>query len=94
MDLVKHMDDAAYQKYLEKKAESYESLCKRCGECCGAGNDPCASLVAEKDGTYSCSTYGDRLGMQKTVSGKIFTCVPIKDNMLKGFSGPNCAYVS
>jgi len=87
------MDNADYEKYLKEQAADYESLCKRCGECCGADNDPCANLVMEGPAKYVCRVYDQRLGSQKTVSGKSFTCVPIRDNINRGFSNPKCLYV-
>ena len=86
------MDNSLYQKHLKEELVKYESICKRCGVCCGTSNDPCSNLAYNGDGKYSCRVYDTRLGIQKTVSGKIFTCVPIKDNIRNGFVNPNCAY--
>jgi len=87
------MDTVAYQKYLQNKAVTEESICKRCGICCGANNDPCVNLARDKNGLYRCLVYENRLGPQRTVSGKIFTCVLIKDNIRAGFSHVDCAYL-
>ncbi|MFA4982331.1 MAG: hypothetical protein WC592_07700 [Candidatus Omnitrophota bacterium] len=87
------MDELSYKECLEKQTARNESLCKRCGECCGASNDPCANLIKEESGRYACRVYDNRLGPQKTVSGRGFTCVPIRDNIARGFRIPGCAYV-
>ncbi len=83
-----------YVEYLKKKEEEFESLCNRCGQCCGAyDGDPCAKLVYnKKNGKYYCSDYSGRLGLQVTVSGKEFTCVPILDNIRAGGIYPGCPY--
>jgi len=88
------MDSVSYEKHLEEGYVKYDSLCTRCGECCGAGSeDPCAKLVGDRQGAYNCSVYNVRLGVRETVSGKIFTCVAIRDNIRSGFSHPDCVYV-
>ena len=44
------------------------------------------------NGEYICATYATRLGPQKTVSGKTFNCVPIKEVLQhKGYLS-ECAY--
>jgi len=87
------MEDTAYYKKLQEQEVSYEALCRRCGECCGAfGKDPCEHLVRAVDGRYACSAYADRLGPQKTVSGTIFICVTIRDVHKHGVFYNNCAY--
>jgi len=87
------MDNIAYQKYLKDKDAENDSICKRCGVCCGANNDPCINLARNKDGSYRCLVYNDRLGLQKTVGGNIFICARIRDNIKKGFVYPGCAYL-
>ena len=87
------MDTIAYEKYMKEEAVKYDSLCRRCGECCGIDNDPCANLIIEEGGKCACRAYEGRLGPQKTVSGKDFTCVPIKENIRRGFRYSGCAYV-
>ena len=74
------MDDLLrYQLYSEKVVKDYEALCKRCGACCGVfENDPCVKLLKEEDGRYRCSDYANRFGMQKTVLGNEFKCVPLR----------------
>jgi len=88
------MDDRAYEKYMEESFVKYDSACRRCGECCGVNNDPCTNLVSCGNGKYACCVYNKRLGPQKTISGKSFNCVSIKDNIRRGFCNPNCAYVN
>ncbi len=84
-------------EYLEKQKtiqECYEARCKRCGSCCGAlGDDPCSRLVREPDGKYSCSVYAQRIGLQRTVTGKEFHCVPIRD-LGQNLPFRGCAYFS
>ncbi len=87
------MDTKSYEKYLKEESVKYESLCLRCGECCGINNDPCANLIIEEGGRCACRVYESRLGPQKTVSGKGFTCVPIKENIRRGDCDPNCVYI-
>lgn len=87
------MDETAYKKYLKEKMNGDEMLCSRCGECCGAGNDPCADLIKDDSGRYACKVYESRIGPRTTVSGKVFTCVAIRDNIGRGFNNPDCAYI-
>lgn len=90
------MEDRDYIEYQKHKNSEYESLCKRCGACCGVKDgDPCEELVAEPDGVhYRCRVYETRLGPRKTVSGKEFTCVELRVILDKSWAGhPECAYV-
>lgn len=78
------------QKEEEKK---YEALCKRCAACCGAGgSDPCADLKTGSDGRYYCNIYDHRVGQRLTVSGSVFTCVPIRDVLIYAPPYPGCGY--
>ena len=87
------MDDLHYFKKLEYQNEAYESLCKRCGECCGASSsDPCANLLKLDDGTYTCKVYETRHGLQHSVAGNMFACVNIRDVIASGADYPNCPY--
>ncbi|RKY42590.1 MAG: hypothetical protein DRP85_02330 [Candidatus Makaraimicrobium thalassicum] len=86
------MDAERYEKYRLKKEEEFESICKRCGECCGALDDPCRNLVRLDDGAYFCRDYANRFGPQMTVSGNTFTCVPIREHISKSTLRQNCAY--
>ncbi|MFA5362698.1 MAG: hypothetical protein WC335_05560 [Candidatus Omnitrophota bacterium] len=89
------MDDPVYRQKQREYAEEYESLCRRCGACCGAfDGDPCANLRKSADNNgYFCKVYDTRLGPQKTVSGKPFTCVLIRENLKKSsLPFPGCPY--
>jgi len=88
------MDDRRYEDRQKERFERYEGACKRCGECCGsADGDPCANLSKDiATGKYFCKAYNDRLGPQRTVSGRIFNCAPIRDIMRQSLLRPNCAY--
>ena len=82
-----------YQSCLAKYDVEYEKKCKRCGACCGTrNNDPCINLKKDLNNLFFCTQYSERLGVQKTISGKSFICVPIR-NLLKSGSVPtDCAY--
>ena len=87
------MDNNLYAKRLEGQEAAYEALCRRCGECCGAdGTDPCSNLVKLEDGHYHCKTYETRLDLQKTLSGRVFMCVNIRDVIKRGTRYNNCPY--
>ncbi len=82
-----------YETYQILKEEAFEKICKRCGNCCGAVNDPCMHLVPGPDGTYICDIYASRGGRQKTRSGDFFECVSIRDILHKDWPGRfSCAY--
>ncbi len=87
------MDSVAYREHLKNKAIKSASICRRCGVCCGADNDPCENLTRGEDGIYACRVYATRLGPRTTVSGNIFNCVLIRDNITGGFAHPDCAYL-
>lgn len=87
------MDNRAYEKHMSTELLRYESVCRHCGTCCGAGNDPCEHLSFD-DGRSFCKVYENRLGPQKTVSGKFFTCVMIRHNIKTGFYSQECAYTN
>lgn len=71
-----------YQEYLESKEKRYEFLCRHCGACCGAYDDPCKHLKKDHRGVYFCDIYSTRFGLRETVGGEKFFCVPIRE-MLK-----------
>lgn len=81
-------------KRLKEREESYEAVCVRCGACCGAyDGDPCARLRKDATGAFFCDDYDNRLGPQKTVGGKRFNCVYVKDIMRYRWQGDSrCAY--
>jgi len=88
------MDNERYQRYQQGKFEYFEHVCSHCGECCGSQDgDPCENLRRDSvTGRYFCSVYDTRLGPQKTVSGRFFNCVPIRDIIRQGLLRPGCAY--
>ena len=83
------------ETYLQKQKEEqdiYEAKCLRCGACCGAyDGDPCEHLAMEEGGKCHCNIYEDRIGMHKTISGKNFACVPIRD-LKPNLPFRGCAY--
>jgi len=86
------MDEIAYIDSQRKSSEEYEALCKRCGKCSGLETDPCVNLKKDISGRYFCSTYKSRLGRQVTVSGRVFTCVEIREVVRKGLPNEGCGY--
>jgi uncharacterized cysteine cluster protein YcgN (CxxCxxCC family) len=86
------METVSYGSYLELKEKEYESLCLRCGKCCGALDDPCENLEKLPSGAFACKSYSNRLGIRKTIKGNYFTCVPIKDLARKDALPYGCAY--
>ncbi|MDD3905856.1 MAG: hypothetical protein PHS46_04905 [Candidatus Omnitrophica bacterium] len=87
------MDDKLYLQKQVAWQKEFEALCLRCGECCGLREDPCSNLIKAQDGKYACAIYDKRLGAQRTVSGKIFTCVPIQEVLKKGMPNKSCGYL-
>ncbi|MDD5174370.1 MAG: hypothetical protein PHV48_06060 [Candidatus Omnitrophica bacterium] len=86
------MDNMAYMDSQRRNSEEYEALCKRCGKCCGLETDPCVNLKKDISGNYYCAVYESRLGRQVTVSGRIFTCVEIREVVRKGLPNGGCGY--
>lgn len=86
------MDDSRYAIYSQMREKEFESICTRCGECCGASDDPCTNLVRLEKDKYICKAYNSRFGSQKTISGNPFTCVPIRDHIKNDTLRANCAY--
>ena len=81
-----------YKTYLYRKEKEFEALCTRCGECCGALDDPCVNLAKAKDGKYFCKEYDNRLGQQKTIKGYPFMCVSIREHISNDTLREKCAY--
>ena len=82
-----------YIEHLKRKHEQWESLCVRCGACCGAFDDPCLHLNKDDNGKYYCDIYDNRLGPRETVSGDKFNCVPIEDLCNRYWKNDHlCAY--
>jgi len=81
-----------YYEQLEQMDREFESICRMCGECCGSSDDPCVNLAEKGNGIYVCVCYDNRIGEQRTVSGKKFNCVPIREHIKNKSLRPNCAY--
>lgn len=67
-----------FREYLKIKEDEWESLCLRCGACCGAYDDPCTHLKKDGDGLYYCDIYEHRFGPRVTKGGEEFKCVHIR----------------
>ena len=74
-------DVNSYQNWLSLREHQSESLCRHCGACCGAEEDPCEHLHISPEGKSSCKVYATRLGPQKTLSGRMFNCISIRHKM-------------
>ena len=86
------MNEADYIQRQKEEFERWEACCKRCGACCGAlDGDPCVNLRKDESGKYYCNIYDNRIGVQKTISGKSFACVPIRD-LMPNLPFKGCAY--
>ena len=74
--------------------EEFESICTRCGACCGAyDGDPCEELRQGEDGLYYCAVYENRLGKHHTVKGLEMDCVRITTKLKESWIGDElCAY--
>lgn len=72
----------SYKQKLKVKEKEWESLCIRCGGCCGAYDDPCQHLRKGRDDFFYCTIYNKRFGNRISNAGEEFRCVPIK-NILK-----------
>jgi hypothetical protein len=89
---MRDMDDIAYIDSQRKSSEEHEALCKHCGKCCGLETDPCANLKKDASGICYCAVYESRLGKQVTVSGRVFTCVEIREVISIGLPNEECGY--
>ncbi len=84
-------DQEKYQTWRDEQTARWESLCGRCGACCGAyDGDPCEHLRQDEGKKYYCSIYATRFGMHKTISGKDIRCVPIRDILNSSWPGDHC----
>ncbi|MBN1870300.1 MAG: hypothetical protein JW847_06995 [Candidatus Omnitrophica bacterium] len=83
-----------YEQLQAKQLNEWEVLCHCCGSCCGINdNDPCEHLMEVHKGKFFCDIYENRFGMHKTISGKPFKCVPIRDVLQMFWAGDgNCGY--
>ncbi len=72
-------DEARYEALTQKQSLAWEAKCTRCGSCCGvADGDICENLEMRTNGLYACRIYETRFGMRKTLSGRVFQCVPLR----------------
>ena len=67
-----------YEAYMLKKEQEWEALCKHCGACCGAFEDPCEHLIKTPSGDYICDIYDKRYGLHSSRGGIKFRCVPVR----------------
>lgn len=84
-----------YNKWTADKSIEWEDKCSHCGACCGVLDDPCENLQKDLNGRFSCGVYNQRYGPWHTVSGKEFTCIPIREKIASGYSWPgdeHCGY--
>lgn len=89
---MEHFSEQQRYEHLQlRQQQEWESTCRRCGACCGAADgDPCEHLVMLTQGGYACSIYENRFGTRKTVEGRVFQCVPIRDILFESWSGDRC----
>lgn len=87
-------DEERYRSMQEKQAVAWEAACTRCGACCGiTTDDPCENLLISVDGKSGCRIYETRFGMRKTISGKVFQCVPLRWIVNQSWPGDHlCGY--
>ncbi|MBF0595121.1 MAG: hypothetical protein HQL22_09145 [Candidatus Omnitrophica bacterium] len=79
--------------WLSSKHHEWESLCRNCGACCGAFEDPCEHLHIGQEGKSTCLVYEHRLGPRKTVSGQSFNCINIRQKFGQSWPGDTeCPY--
>ncbi|OGX27821.1 MAG: hypothetical protein A2787_05180 [Omnitrophica WOR_2 bacterium RIFCSPHIGHO2_01_FULL_48_9] len=84
-------DTERYAEYQAAQARAWEARCTRCGACCGiAEGDPCEHLAVSPEGKYACRIYENRFGLHKTLSGRVFRCVPIRDILHQSWPGDEC----
>lgn len=80
-----------YLNWQELRQSLWESMCGRCGACCGIiEGDPCEHLKKQREGRYFCEIYENRFGIHKTITGRTINCVPIRDILNKFWPGDQC----
>lgn len=85
---------ASKRKWLPPKEFYTPERCRRCGVCCGATDGhPCKHLHSDEDGRYSCGIYENRIGLRRTVNGRRFVCVEIRQVIETNGGYAGCAYV-
>ncbi|MCA9406065.1 MAG: hypothetical protein KC684_05975 [Candidatus Omnitrophica bacterium] len=90
--MSKKLTDRQRYEYLQQQKEKqWEAKCRRCGACCGSiEGDPCEHLLQLDNGLFACSIYENRFGLHKTVSGREFYCVPIRNILHESWPGDEC----
>ncbi|MCA9401017.1 MAG: hypothetical protein KC713_05285 [Candidatus Omnitrophica bacterium] len=85
-------ENNAYEVWQDIQHQLWEKKCLRCAACCGLfDGDPCLHLKKGENGEgYFCEIYENRFGLRKTVSGKTFRCVPIRDILHLSWPGDHC----
>ncbi len=87
------MGSSDYENYMIQKEQEWEALCRRCGSCCGAFEDPCENLAWTQEGQSYCIDYDNRFGLHKSKAGKEFQCVPIRNVLDKNWKNDYlCVY--
>ena len=82
-----------YQAYMRAKEHDWEALCRRCGGCCGAFDDPCRHLKRDSQGKTYCEIYDKRFGLRETVNNDKFNCVHIREILSTHWKNDHiCAY--
>ncbi len=83
-----------YEQWLFRQEREWEEACNHCGSCCGAyEGDPCVHWEAREDGSGRCGIYAARFGWRRTISGRRFRCVPVRDILHKSWPGDHlCVY--
>ncbi|MFH2024672.1 MAG: hypothetical protein ABIK30_02450 [bacterium] len=74
--------------------QEFEDICIRCGACCGSfDGDSCENLRGDNEGTYTCDIYEERIGIHRTLTGRVMECVPNMDKLSEDWIGDHlCAY--
>lgn len=87
-------DEARYRSLQESQQAAWEAQCTRCGACCGVfEGDPCENLDTLPNGKYSCRIYENRFGQRRSISGRTFYCVPLRQILHKSWPGDHqCGY--
>ncbi len=71
-------DLQSYETYFSEHQRQWEDMCRRCGGCCGAYEDPCQHLKRDGRGAFYCEIYATRFGERLSLKGEKFDCVPVK----------------
>ncbi|MDP1853241.1 MAG: hypothetical protein Q8L26_03425 [Candidatus Omnitrophota bacterium] len=88
-----NIDNDRYMEKQEDEFAKHEARCVRCGSCCGVTDgNLCVKLGRDACNKYFCKDYENRIGQQVTVSGKHFSCIPIRVFLQFNPPYPKCAY--